>query len=315
MSDIPGPVRAKGLRRAVGWGVGIGLLGLAVGYALAGADFAVIGQAPRWMFASLAGLVLVNLLLTAGLFWSVTRSFAAKPAVGFGTMSALIAVSGVLNTIPIVRAGLWGRAAYLKKYHGLAVRDSVVILGVVFALAAVVLGSVSLIVLVVSERSVGRQAMAAAIMQAQVLMPILAGMTVVSPWIASRLLQRPTVGAWMWVPLRSLDLAAAAGRLWLAFGVVGVELTWTDAVLLASANLIVKLVGLTPNGLGLSEWVIAALSAAMMPIETATAAAAALVDRTVEVVVMLVAGAAGAVWLKRETSKRVLTPTTESAAY
>lgn len=278
------------------------MLALAVGYALAGVDVAVIGKAPGWMFASLAGLVLVNLLLTAGLFWSVTRSFAAKPAVGVGTMTALIAVSGVLNYIPVVRAGLWGRAAYLKKYHGLAVRDSVVVLGVVFGLAVAVLGTVSL-VLLVSPEGVKAWACGGALLV----------QPAIGPRVWGKALRRPTAGAWMWVPLRSLDLAAAAGRLWLAFGVVGVELTWADAALLASANLIVKLVGLTPNGLGVSEWVVAALSAAMMPIEAATAAAAALVDRTAEVVVMLAAGALGALWLKREIGRSEMVPESATA--
>lgn len=292
MSGVPGPVRAKGLRHALGLLLGVGLLGLAVWYALAGADFAVMGEASPWVFASLAGLVVVNLLLTAGLFWSVTRSFMPSPAVRLSTMTALLAVSGVLNYIPVVRAGLWGRAAYLKKFHGLAVRDSVLILGVVLGLAVAVLGTVS-VVLLVLPGGVKWWACAAALLV----------QSAIGPRVWSKALRRPTAAAWMWVPLRSLDLAAAAGRLWLAFGVVGVELSWADAVLLASATLIVKLIGLTPNGLGLSEWVVAALSAAMMPIEAATAAAAALVDRTVEVVVMLIAGAIGAAWLKRQVKK------------
>lgn len=281
--------RGQQAKRIAGWVLGLVLLTLAVGYAVRGSDVSVVARAPWWGFASLAGLVVVNLLLTSALFWSVTRSFPAKPTVGFATMSALIAVSGVLNYIPVVRAGLWGRAAYLKKFHGLALRDSVVILAVVFGLALGVLGAAVLLV-VLSPSAWAGWCVAGGLL---LLTPITAAM-----WRA--VLRRPLVGGWVWVPLRSLDLAAAAGRLWLAFGVVGVELRWTDAALLASATLIVKLAGLTPNGLGLSEWVIAALSAAMMPIETATAAAAALVDRTVEVGVALLAGAAGAWWLRRE---------------
>lgn len=292
MSGTPGPVRAKGLRRAIGWVLGLGLLALAVWYARDGIDLAVLGEASPWLFGALAGLVVVNLLSTTGLFWSVTRAFATRPPVGFGTMSALIAVSGVLNFIPLVRAGLWGRAAYLKKFHGLAVRDSVVILGVVLGLAVAVLGTVAL-VLVVLPSDLRWWACGAA----------LAVHAVIGPRVWGKALRRNVPGAWSWVAWRTLDLAAAAGRLVLAFEVVGYRLTLADAVLVASANLIVKLVGLTPNGLGLSEWVVAALSAAMMPIEAATAAAAALVDRTVEVLVVLIAGAAGAIWLKREATQ------------
>jgi len=294
--------RSKQLRQAAGYGVGVALLGFAIFYAVRGVEWSAVSQTSTWVVAALAGLVLLNLLLTAGLLWSVTRSFAAEPAVGFWTMAALIAVSGVLNYIPLVRAGLWGRAAYLKKFHGLAVRDSLLMLGVVLGLAVAVLGTVSLVVLVLPGDVAWWACGAALLVQ-----------TFVAPRAWGRALRRPTAGAWIWVPLRTLDLTAAAGRLWLAFGVVGVELTWKDAVLLASANLIVKLVGLTPNGLGLSEWLIAALSAAMMPIAAATAAAAALVDRAVEVVVVLIAGAAGGAWLRREMTQRVASDAAKSS--
>ncbi|MBB6431105.1 hypothetical protein [Algisphaera agarilytica] len=283
--------RPLNVRRLIGFLVGVVLLGLAIGFALRGVELSVLGEAAAWEFAALGGLVVLNLLLTSLLFWGVTRPFAPVPEVGCRTMAALLAVSGVLNYIPVIRAGLWGRAAYLKKFHGLAVKDSLLILGVVLGLAVSVLGTVCLVLLLLPGET-GWWACVGA----------LAVQTFMSGRVWGKALRRPAVGAWMWVPLRTLDLAAAAGRLWLAFGIVGVELTWTDAVLLASATLVVKLVGLTPNGLGLSEWVVAALSAAMMPIGTATAAAAALVDRTVEVGVMLLAGAAGAWWLKREAS-------------
>lgn len=294
VNALESAIRSKRLRHASGFVVGLVLLGLAMGYAVRGVEWSVVTQTSPWVVAGLAGLVLLNLLLTAGLFWSVTRSFTADPAVKFGAMLSLIAVSGVLNNIPLVRAGLWGRAAYLKKYHGLAVRDSLLTLGIVLGLAVSVLGTMSLVLLVMPGPTAGWACAAAILFQAAI-----------APRAWAKALRRPTAGAWMWVPLRTLDLAAAAGRLGLAFSVVSVELTWTNAVLLASANLIVKLVGLTPNGLGLSEWVIAALSAAMMPIEAATAAAAALIDRAVEVAVMLIAAAMGAAWLKREATNRV----------
>lgn len=288
--------------------LGLVLLGLAVGYAVRGADFTAIAQTPPWVLAALLGLVAINLLVTAGLFWSVTRSFTVTRPVGYLTMAALVAVSGVLNYIPLIRAGLWGRAAYLKKFHGLAVRDSLITLGVILGLSVAVLGTVSLMLLAFAPSRLSVWACGGA----------LAVQTVLLPWTWGRakgrlgfMSQAVGVGgaAVWWVPLRALDLAAAAGRLWLVFGVLGFELLWTEAVLLASANLVVKLVGLTPNGLGLSEWVVAALSAAMMPIETATAAAAALIDRTAEVLVLLLSGGLGAVWLKREAGNAALSKT------
>ncbi|MEM9419012.1 MAG: lysylphosphatidylglycerol synthase domain-containing protein [Planctomycetota bacterium] len=289
------PRQRLNARRLIGFVAGLILLGLAIGFALRGVELSVLGQTSVLEFTVLAGLVGLNLLLTSLLFWGVTRPFAPVPAVGWRIMTSLLAVSGVLNYIPMIRAGLWGRAAYLKKFHSLAVKDSLLILGVVLGLAVSVLGTVCLVLLLLPGET-GWWACGGA----------LAVQTFMSVSVWGKALRRPAVGAWMWVPLRTFDLAAAAARLWLAFGIVGVELTWADAVLLASATLVVKLVGLTPNGLGLSEWVVAALSAAMMPIEAATAAAAALVDRTVEVGVMLLAGAVGAWLLKRETNRRAV---------
>ena len=106
----------------------------------------------------------------------------------------------------------------------------------------------------------------------------------------------PGVGprAWAWIPLRTLDLAAATGRTALAFAAVGQPLTVGQATLLASSATLVRLTGLTPNGLGLSEWVVAGLAAALSPVDAALAAAAALLDRAIEVAVSVAAGGVGA---------------------
>jgi len=124
-------------------------------------------------------------------------------------------------------------------------------------------------------------------------------LTVLTRPLGGRLLGRvvPTWG-W-WAPLRTVDLAVSAGRLWLAFEVMGAPIGYGDAVVAASASLLVKLAGLTPNGLGLSEWAVAALSSALAPVSTATGAAAALLDRAAEAVVLIVAGSISAWWLRK----------------
>lgn len=293
--------RSQRAKRAAGAVAGFLLLTLAIGYAVRGVDLSVLRRASPGAFVALAGLVAANLLLTAGLFWSVTRSFGTTPPVGLKTMTALIAVSSVLNYIPVVRAGLWGRAAYLKKYHGLPMRQSVVILAVVLALALVVLGGGGLTLLLMPESS-----------RWMIGGGLLIALSLATPAIASRMLRRPTVGSMGWIPLRAIDWIISAGRLWLSFAILAEPIGPGDALLIASASLLVKLTGLTPNGLGLSEWVIAALSATLMPIETATAAAAALIDRTMDVTVMIVAAAAGTWWLKRDTQRRMPSDATRS---
>ncbi len=90
-----------------------------------------------------------------------------------------------------------------------------------------------------------------------------------------------------------VGFAAAAGRTWWCFVVLGVDIDFQHAAVLAAASLLVKLSGLTPNGLGLAEWVVAGLATMLTPIESATVAAAVLLDRAVEVGVMLLAGLFG----------------------
>lgn len=278
------------ISRATAIALGGMLIVAAIAYAVAGYDWSALLDAPPQWVALLAAGVAVNLLLTAMLFWVITRSFDAHPPVGLGRMTALICVSGLLNYLPLLRPGLLGRAAYLKWRHGLPLRQSVLILLVVLVLAAVVLLTAGAVVLALPTDTARLVAAAAA-------MGIL---TVVSAPIARWLLRRPVVHAWAWVPLRTADMLVAAGRLWLAFGIVGKPISFADAVLIGAASLLVKLVGLTPNGLGLSEWVVAALASAISPATAAAGAAAALIDRGAELIVVTLAGLASA-WALRET--------------
>lgn len=276
--------------RWLGYGLGGVLLALAVGFAVSGVEWGVLRSASPWQFGALAGLVVTNFVLTGLLFWSVTRTFDATPTVGPGRMIGLIAVSGLLNYVPVVRAGLWGRAAYLKKYHGLPVRQSLVVLGVVLVLTLIVVGGSGL-VLLVCPPSWRWAVVAGGLLLA----------TGSTSTLGKHLLRRQAKAGWTWVPLRGLDFAAAVGRLWLGMSIVGQSVGVADVAVLASASLLVKIAGLTPNGLGLSEWVVVALSAVVTPIEASAAAAAALVDRGAEVLVSLVLGGGALAWLRGGT--------------
>jgi uncharacterized membrane protein YbhN (UPF0104 family) len=251
--------RRKRWKMAAGVVLGVGLLAAALVFAVRGTDWSVW---QRIGLAELAGLVLlvwVNVGLTGLLFWAVTRGFGARPAVGPGKMTGLIAVSGLLNYVPVVRAGLWGRAVYLKKYHGVAVRDSLRILVIVLGL--------------------------------------------VLPLTVGRWLPVPSGAAWAWVPLRLLDYGVATARLWVCFAVLGEAVDWRQAAVLGAASMLTKLSGLTPNGLGLAEWVVAGLAALVSPLEAASAASAALLDRAAEVVGVVGSGAVGLVVLRPQPAR------------
>jgi uncharacterized membrane protein YbhN (UPF0104 family) len=131
---------------------------------------------------------------------------------------------------------------------------------------------------------------------------LLALSPLVSP-LASRLLGRTVRHGWTWLPLRVGDMLVAGLRLWLAFWMVGQPIGYSTAVAMAAAGLLVNLAGITPNGLGLREWLIAGLTAVALPLDSALGAAAAVVDRAIEAVVVAVAGSVAA-WRLRHGSAR-----------
>lgn len=284
----------------VGTAAAVGLLALAVWFAGRGMDWAVLRQARPGDLAMLAGLVGVNLLATAGVFWLITLSFHARPRVGYGVMLELIAASSLLNYIPGIRPGLWGRAAYLKARHGLPVGQSVVILGCVLGLAVV--GAGAAMGLLVTPRDGAAEA--APPWGWVVFLGGVVVLSFVTPRVAATVLRRRVVMGWLWLPLRVVDLLAAAGRLWLAFRIVGQPIGFDAAVLAGAAALLVRLAGVTPNGLGLSEWVVAGLTGVLEPVSAATGAAAALVDRAVEVAVVVVAGMVGVARVRGRLGER-----------
>ena len=111
--------------------------------------------------------------------------------------------------------------------------------------------------------------------------------------------------------LRALDLALAAARLWLLLRLVGADPTPMLCLLLASAGILVKLTGLTPAGLGLSEWAQLAVASAAATVDPAALAAALLIDRALEVAVVSASGAWGLAAARRRYGGG-LSPTSEA---
>lgn len=282
------PTGWRRIVRIMGLVVAVALLAAAVWVATAQVDWTVLREASPWQLATVGAAVVVNIGLTAALFWTITCSFDTRPAVDLSRMAALIAVSNLLNYLPLIRAGLFGRAAYLKAKHQLPLHQSVVILAVVLVLAVVVLGAATVVLLVVPAG-----------WRWWVLVGVMLVLTGVTRPTGQWLLRRPLVSPGWWVPLRVADTLVSAFRLWVAFSVMGVPISYTDAVVIGAGGLLMRLIGLTPNGLGLSEWAVAGLTSALTPVSTAAGAAAALLDRAVEVVLMSAAGLAGAWFLRR----------------
>lgn len=273
---------------------GLALLGAAVATATTKVDFSALGAAPWWAAPAMGLAILANLALTAALFGAVTRCFDADPPVDAGRMFQLICVSGVLNYLPL-RPGLFGRAAYLKLRHQLPIRQSVLILVVTLAVGGIVLGSTALVVLAAAEQ--WRSAACAAVVVVLLLCSPLVGP------VAQRLLRRPTVGAWTWLPLKIADMLVGGFKLWLALRVFGQTVTFEQALAVRAVGSVVDMLGLTPNGLGLREWSIGGLAALTGLTEGPhVAVAAALFERGLEAVVVVVTGLIAVAQLRRAES-------------
>jgi uncharacterized membrane protein YbhN (UPF0104 family) len=255
--------------------IGVGLLIGAIIMASAQVDWSVLSDAQPWQLGVLAISVVGNLLASGMIWWVVTLSFSAKPKVQLPTMVALVCASGLLNYLPL-RPGLVGRAAYLKMKHNLPVRQSMLILLTILTLSALVLGAAAAVAYWVP-----------ADWQYEVSLALLAVLTLALPAIAAKLLRRRIRAGWFWVPLRVADVLVTAVRLWVAFQVVGAPISYEQAVVAASAGAFVALLGPTPNGLGTREWTIGVITRASTG---DVGFAAAVVDRGVEAIVVVVLG-------------------------
>ena len=335
--------------RVLRYVVALALLALAVGFAARGVDPAALGRAAWWQWAIIAGGVGVNLAATTAMFQWTTRLFHPEPPVRWATMARLIAASTLLNYVPLLRLGLWSRAAYLKRHHGVSITDTAKGLGVVLAVSLAVVASAAGVlvaagrlgwpawgawaglvgvaaglgvgcVLVARYRPLGRfqhraiTASRQAAAERSEAGDQTAGTCRTIPGFAplsrgfrrfvaadARGSQQPRGAGgdarpgW-WAAARVVDVAASGVRLWAALSVVGVDVAVHEAVLLGCASVLGRLAAVTPNGLGVSEWLVALVGASRAwadPVSASLLAAAAVIDRGVEVAVMVPAGMAG----------------------
>lgn len=277
--------------RAVGLLVGMGLVGWAVWVVVRGTDWSVLKEVRWWQVAVLGAAVLANLGLSALLFWMVTSLFDAVPAVRLGRMFLLMAASALGNYLPM-RAGLVGRTAYLKLRHRLPVYQSAMVLGVVGGVSVLVACGMALVAML--ENGWVRLAVGG----------LVGGLaSVLLPMGVEKLLRKKAVGGWLWVWIKAADVLVTAGRLWLALWMVGQPVSVETVLIMAAGGTVAVLAGLTPNGLGLREWVVGGIGELMLPAGGQGALAAALLDRAVEGMVVVVVGSWSVWWLRREWAR------------
>ena len=118
--------QSKKVLRAVGFVVGVALLGAAIAAIVRSAPTldqlrAVINRPDGWLIAWAVAATIGNLVGASGMFYALVRAFGR---IGFFEMGKLIAASSVLNYLPM-RPGLVGRVVHQEVVNAIPMRRSV----------------------------------------------------------------------------------------------------------------------------------------------------------------------------------------------
>lgn len=313
-------------RRIVPWlqVAGFVLLALAVfmvvrqrdvsGQNLLSAAWTSARAAAAWKVAVVLLLPVVNWWVVTLLFLALTRHDA--PRVRLWEMGALIGSAWLLNIIP-GRPGLVGRVAYHKAVNGLAVKGSVkvILLGVVSNVAAV-----GLALLLVGAGYLTGQILPGEIRaEGTEKFLVLGGAATAALLLGLAWVQRgrpvragAPMALWRFVfavAMRYVDYLVWVVRYWVAFDVIGMPITLTEA---AGVAVVSQVVQLSPAQLGVREWAVG-LAGGVLPslrgLEGAGARAGSgltvdLLCRAAELAVQLPVGAVCTWWVVREVGKR-----------
>lgn len=310
----------KTLRRWVGWPLAIILLGAAIVLAAREADWQAAARADPMLMLKLLVAVLGSLYFTGLIYRWITRLFELdERPVGFFEMQAIIAASTLLNFLPF-KAGLVGRAVYLKRVHGIGYRASMVSFFTIFVISILVYGY--LLGTVLFFGTLGQTdlldsggAMEATLVVGFAVMVIVGGL--ILPTLLSHAqpdeVARP-IEAYAWwersvwllkgLIIRGIDAAIMSARVYFAFLILGVTISPSEAIILATAGMFLAMLGITPNGLGLREWLYGLIAASgFFGGDVATGLqlgiSAALIDRAAEILIFTPAGLISIAWLRR----------------
>ncbi len=225
--------------------------------------------------ALLLGSVAVNVVGT-GMMFSVLMARYGR--VGRLEMQAIIATAALLNVLPL-RPGLLGRIAWHKAVNEIPASATVVVSLQAAGLSVGVAGYMALALL-------GAAAGVPLWVSAGLPVPVLAAL-----W-------RGRVAAAALV--RYLEVLVLAARYHAAFALVGSPVEAEQALAFACVGVVAGLFPLLGNGLGVREWAVGAAAQGLTPYVLQQGLAADLLNRAAELLVVLVLGLAGAVWLARK---------------
>ncbi|MBX9738289.1 MAG: hypothetical protein K2X32_15320 [Phycisphaerales bacterium] len=310
------------LARALAYALGLALL-IGAGFVVAQNASELSRAAAAASRASTAAIVamlvlpLINWLLTSGVLLTLTRRYGRVPA---SDMHLLVGASWLLNYLPL-KPGLFGRVAYHKLVHNIAVRDSVRVMFTALACSAgavmIFLAWTGCLGFALSEFGGGKSL---GVFFASVLL-IAPAMLAWGQGLSEPRGPEGTPGATILIAvlLRLGDIGVWSLRFSLAFSILGQPQPAMVILAIAAAT---QASSLLPIQIGLSEWVcgltLGAFAIAATPAGEASnvstvlalGLSAGLLNRAAELVAALPIGLASMAILAKR--KRIAQPTAPS---
>ena len=280
----------------VGWFVSTGLLGAA---------FFTIWN--RWgdlrsaivsiEHPNLWGLLALPLIMLIAI-WFVSESFrqllnrSGMAKDGFAKIQRsemfwLVLMAGMLNWLPL-RAGLIGRTVYHSKVNGIPATKSLRVLLEVIVLTICMSGVAFLLT---GVSSVSNIQLVFLLVVPVFVLGLFSIKTDTRPWSVA-------------IICRYFDVLLLAMRYWIIFGLIGFDITPETAILLAGAGTVSGLLPLPTGGLGGREWIIGFVASwvTVFPAAIALGLVADLINRVVELVVVVPLGLLGQRFIREKIS-------------
>lgn len=263
-------------RRTLPFLLGLALLTAAVwslarhGAALDAALRALREPSPGWLLA-LPIAVAAHVLLTSTVLRLLLNRAIRVGSMGTGEALGLTLTSALGNLVP-VQAGLAGRVAYQHRVHGVPVTVSVLLMAQAALLSIGAALWIGLALLVVRVSAGSWLAVPASI---ALLLPFAVGASGLRATLARALV------------LRCLEVLLAGLRVHASLALVGCEADPAVSLALGTASNLCNAVPVVGSAIGAREWVTALLAPTIGGIATPEVLAAQLLDRAVEIVIVL----------------------------
>lgn len=232
-----------------------------------------IKTAPWWMIALI-------LLAPMGNHLSVSMCLHALQSrhgkLGVREMFVLIGSAWLFNYLPM-RAGLIGRIGYHKSINNIRLRDSIESSIWSGVLAGVANGVLLLVAMLMTSLEGGWSITLPAVPVLVMFM-----LSAMMPGKRSRLIMRA-------LAYRQIDVIVWLGRYWLAFEVLGLDMSIGDIAMISAVSQLASLMPLTGSGLGFREWTVGLMATAGGH-AMGTAMAGDLINRGAETLIVVPVG-------------------------